>query len=65
MPPTKQQQVITWLEELLAYAKGEKTWDTSCIWVDESNMFMPFEQGLPFDSKGPGPGMPPYMPDKV
>lgn len=59
----KQQQIIEWLELLLAYAKGEKKWDTGGPFVDEENILMPFGQGYWFDVKGSGPGMPPFVPN--
>lgn len=57
--------MIEWLETLLAYAKGEKKWDTSGPWVDEQNPLMPFQMGYWFDTQTIGPGMPPFTPDAI
>jgi len=59
----KQKEIVEWLETLLAYAKGDKQWDTSGPWVEEGNILMPFQQGLWFENKeSRGPGMPPFTP---
>ena len=56
----KTQEMLEWLNTLTEYVSGKRKWDTGGVWVCESHACTPFEQGLTFDCKCAGPGMPPF-----
>ena len=61
------EEMLGWLEKLLAYAKGEIAWDTGGAWVCESHPCRPFtKDDYDFGCECGGPGMKPYTkPDEM
>ncbi len=56
-------EVLSWIEQLTPYLKGEKKWDTGCIWVCESHPLSPYDMGYSFDCTCGAPGMSPFFPE--